>query len=213
MGPTFTATTMSEPPTSMHRGETPGSTSSSLLERLRARDHEAWRRLTLLYGPLVYGWGRQRGLRPEDAADVTQEVLAAVAVKIGDFRLDGAKATFRGWLWTITRNKIHDLYRRQAGKPQAQGGSDAQDRLQKVAASDGFEPSDPTAIVWLVRQALELIRIEFEERTWQAFWRTAVDGQRTADVAVELDMNPAAIRKARSRVFQRLRAELGDAMP
>src|SRR5262245_59054250 len=50
----------------------------------------------------------------------------------------------------------------------------------------------------------------FEERTWQAFWRAAVDGQAPAVIAEDLDVTPAAVRKARSRVLHRLRQEVGD---
>ncbi|MEZ6101764.1 MAG: hypothetical protein R3E01_22750 [Pirellulaceae bacterium] len=46
--------------------------------------------------------------------------------------------------------------------------------------------------------------------TWDAFWRTAVLGQATADVADELGMTAAAVRKAKSRTLQRLRRQLGD---
>jgi RNA polymerase sigma-70 factor (ECF subfamily) len=52
--------------------------------------------------------------------------------------------------------------------------------------------------------------VEFEERTWQAFWRTAVDGRSAADVGAELGMTPGAVRVAKSRVLHRLREELGD---
>jgi hypothetical protein len=49
----------------------PPSTPSSLLEGLRQGDAASWRRLALLYGPLVYGWCRRRGLQAADAQDVT----------------------------------------------------------------------------------------------------------------------------------------------
>jgi RNA polymerase sigma-70 factor (ECF subfamily) len=55
-----------------------------------------------------------------------------------------------------------------------------------------------------------MIRSEFEERTWQAFWRTAVDGLTAADVGAELHMKSGAVRVAKCRVLQRLREELGD---
>ena len=58
----------------------------------------------------------------------------------------------------------------------------------------------------LYRRALELIRDEFEERTWQAFWLSAVEG-REAPAAAELGMSPVAARIAKSRVLARLRAE------
>jgi RNA polymerase sigma-70 factor (ECF subfamily) len=61
------------------------STSSSLLDRVRARDADAWRRLIALYGPLVYGWCRRAGLAPEESADRGQEVFMAVARSIETF--------------------------------------------------------------------------------------------------------------------------------
>src|SRR5262249_4453540 len=82
-----------------------GTPASSLLKALKAHDSQAWRWLAGLYGPLVYGWCRGRGLQPADAEDVLQEVFLTVASRIGDFRGQGEHGTFRGWLWVITRNK------------------------------------------------------------------------------------------------------------
>jgi RNA polymerase sigma-70 factor (ECF subfamily) len=62
----------------------------------------------------------------------------------------------------------------------------------------------------LLHRALELIRAEFEERTWQAFWQTAVEGRSPGDVGADLAMSPGAVRVAKSRVLKRLREELGD---
>ena len=108
-----------------------GSTSSGLLARLRSKDRDAWSRLAKLYGPLVYGWCRRRGLRAEDAADVVQEVFRAVAGRIEDFKA-GPTGSFRGWLWTITRNKILDHHRRTQRQPEGVGGLDAQHRLLQI---------------------------------------------------------------------------------
>ena len=60
-------------------------------------------------------------------------------------------------------------------------------------------------------RALALIRGEFEERTWGAFWRTAVEGRAAKDVGAELGLSAGAVRVAKSRVLHRLREELGDA--
>lgn len=62
---------------------TAGSTSSSLLVRVKARDQEAWTRLVRLYGPLVDFWLRRAGLQSADAHDVLQDVFQAVARQIG----------------------------------------------------------------------------------------------------------------------------------
>jgi RNA polymerase sigma-70 factor (ECF subfamily) len=62
----------------------------------------------------------------------------------------------------------------------------------------------------LFARALDRIRAEFEERTWSAFWRMAVEGRTAKDVGADLAMSPGAVRVAKSRVLRRLRQELGD---
>jgi RNA polymerase sigma-70 factor (ECF subfamily) len=62
----------------------------------------------------------------------------------------------------------------------------------------------------LFHRALQMVRGEFEERTWQAFWQTVIDGRAPKDVAADLGMSPGAVRVAKSRVLHRLREELGD---
>ena len=62
----------------------------------------------------------------------------------------------------------------------------------------------------ITRRVLDLVRSEFEEKSWLAFQRTVVDGKLAADVAVELGMTVAAVYKAKSRIFRRLRQQLGD---
>lgn len=194
----------------------PSSISSTLLERVRAERPEAWERLVDLYGPVVYGWCRQSGLGPEDAADLVQEVFTAVATHVADFRRDRPGDSFTAWLRTIAGNKIRDLYRRRHGKPEARGGTDAQQHMaaidQPVEPSDQDRRADGELEAWLSRRGLQLVRAEFENRTWEAFWRTAVEGQAPADVAEDLGMSVQAVYKAKSRVLRRLRQELGDAI-
>jgi RNA polymerase sigma-70 factor (ECF subfamily) len=187
-------------------------TSPSLLERARADDAAAWDRLVALYAPLVLHWCRRCDLQEQDAADVFQEVFQAVATHLGRFRKEKAGDTFRGWLRTITRNKVRDHLRRLGREPGGVGGTDAQYRMAQLPAAAPAEDSaaDERAERDLFHRGLELIRAEFEEKTWQAFWRTAVDGQPAADVAAELGLSPGAVRVAKCRVLQRLREELGD---
>lgn len=182
----------------------------SLLARVRAQDESAWGRLVHIYTPLVERWCRKWSLQPDDVADISQEVFSGVAKGIDRFRKDNASDSFRGWLWTITRNKINDYYRRLNRDAQPTGGSDAQVALQQIPEQfdDDDEPDSLTASESPVHRALELIRIEFEDRTWQAFWAVAVDGRLPVDVAADLGMERMAVYKAKSRIMARLRTEL-----
>jgi RNA polymerase sigma-70 factor (ECF subfamily) len=188
-------------------------TSRSLLARVRANEPEAWERLVNLYGPLVLSWCRVKGLQDQDSADVFQDVFQAVVASVGSFRKERQGDTFRGWLRRITQNKVRDHFRKRRREAQGEGGSSAQQRLAQLAepplVDDDLAPEEECG---LFARATELIRGEFEPRTWAAFWRTAVEGRAPKDVADELSMSAGAVRVAKSRVLHRLREELGDLM-
>jgi RNA polymerase sigma-70 factor (ECF subfamily) len=194
-------------------GEAHSSLASSLLQRLQEQDPRSWERLDRLYGPVVLGWCLRAGLRQEDAADVGQEVFQAVAGAIGEFRRDRPGDSFRGWLWTVTRRKILD-HQRRSRRPQAAGGTTAQERLAQLAAADDASelapPPDQGEVGAVYCRALELIQAEFAERTWRAFWGVAVDGLPAGQVAAPLGMTAGAVYIAKSRVLRRLREEFGE---
>ena len=153
------------------------------------------------------------GLRGEDAADVFQEVFVAVHRAIHRFEPAAGNGTFRGWLWTITRNKVQDHWRKNAHRELGAGGTTAHVQLASLIdpfENDSQEPSDRAETTSLFHRALKLIESEFELRTWQAFWRSVVDHEETSRIAHELGMTQASVRQAKSRVLRRLRRELGD---
>src|SRR5262245_29888719 len=188
-------------------------TSRSLLARVQADQPEAWDRLIHLYAPLVLRWCRGGGLQDQDAADVFQQVFQAVVIHVSGFRKERMGDTFRGWLRRITQNKLRDHFRRLGRETRGVGGSSAQQLLAQLPEPEmGEDDLTVEGEQGLFARALELIRGEFEERTWVAFWRTAVEGQAPKDVAADLSMSPGAVRVAKSRVLHRLRTELGDLM-
>ena len=193
------------------RDEIASSTDMSLLGRLRVNSPEAWGRFVTLYGPLVYTWCRRSGVSPDDAPDLLQDVFRTVAASLDRFRHDRPGDTFRGWLWTITRSRITDHWRRRGAQPRATGGTEALGRLSQLPA----ENSDDSATFVglgdnrrLLQRALDTIRSEFETRSWRAFWRTTMDGERAAAVAGDFAITSNAVYIARSRVLRRLREEL-----
>lgn len=206
---------MNGPDRSSLSGDKPQSstaTSRSLLEQVKADDAAAWDRLVGLYAPLVYRWCRRAGLPEQEIADVFQEVFYAVAAHIAGFRRERAGDTFRGWLRTITRNKVRDHFRRRGREPDGAGGTEAQLRFARLPDTcPEEENSDVTpADRDLFGRALDWIRGEFEEHTWRAFWLTAVEERTAGEVALELGMTSGAVRVAKSRVLRRLREELGE---
>ena len=189
---------------------TSASLNSSLLYRLKAKSPEAWRRMVHLFGPTVYQQCRSGGLQAADASDVTQDVFRVVATRIGGFHRNRSTGTFRGWLWTITRNKIADHWQLRQKNPEAYGGTDAQIWIANLKAHESTPQAQSKTPASLHRRGLELIQSEFTPRTWKAFWRIVVDGCTPAEVADELGVSVNSVYLAKSRVLRRLREELGD---
>jgi RNA polymerase sigma-70 factor (ECF subfamily) len=188
-------------------------TSLTLLQRLRANEPDAWPRMVQLYTPLIYQWCARSGLQGADVDDVLQEVLLAAATHLDSFRRDRPGDSFRGWLRAITRNMVLLHFRKSGRQPQAGGGTDALSLLQEVADPHADRESDAGAEAEadvLLRRALELIRGDFEERTWRMFWQTVIDGRSPVEVAADLGVTPAAVRKAKSRVMHRVKSEFAD---
>jgi len=149
----------------------------------------------------------------QDLPDIFQDVFQAVATHIGSFRKEKQGESFRGWLRTIAYHKVCDHFRKAKREPEGAGGTDAQLQLLRLAAAELADPDDggeENAERGLLDRALNLIRSEFEDRTWQAFWLTVVEGKAPNELAIDLGMSPGAVRVAKARVLRRLRDELGE---
>jgi RNA polymerase sigma-70 factor (ECF subfamily) len=182
-------------------------TRASLLVRLRdAQDGGAWMAFVDLYGPLVYRYLRGQGLQDADAADLCQDALAAVASAVKRLDYDPQRGAFRNWLFTIVRRKLWHWRSRQAQRLCGSGDSAVQQLLEQCPGADEGEAAwDAEWQRRVVTCACEQVRPMVSDTTWQAFWRTAVDGRGGKEVAAELGLSVAAVYLARGRVFARLK--------
>jgi RNA polymerase sigma-70 factor (ECF subfamily) len=184
-------------------------TRASLLLRLRdGQDHDAWKQFVDLYAPLIYAFARKRGLQDADAADLMQEVLRSVAGYADRLEYDPARGTFRGWLYTVTRNKVYSFLERQRRQVRGSGDSGAHERLEEQPAPEDETDWDRDYERRLFAVAAERVRGEFQPNTWQAFWKTAVDGTSPQEAGQALKMSVGAVYVAKSRVLARLREEV-----
>lgn len=172
-------------------------------------NYGAWQQFLTLYGPIVYGFARKRGLQDADAADLMQEVMRSVSTSIGRLDYDPRQGSFRGWLFTMTRNKVYNFLSARRIRPQGSGDTATNQMLDThPEGNDGADLWEVEYQRRLAAMAMERIKSEFQANTWQAFWLTAVEGASTADASKQTGLSSGAVYVAKSRVLARLKQEV-----
>jgi RNA polymerase sigma-70 factor (ECF subfamily) len=181
-------------------------TSLTLLETLRQtpKDAGAWERFDWRYRPMIYGWCREWGLQGADAEDVTQDVLAKLTEKLGQFRYDPTRC-FRAWLKTITQHAWSDAI---AGRYR---GSDSRiiQRLESLEArADLKRRFEETFDRELMEMAIARVQRRVNPSTWEAFRLTALEGLSGAEASQRLQATVASIFVSKHRVQKLLKEEI-----
>jgi RNA polymerase sigma-70 factor (ECF subfamily) len=182
-------------------------TRASLLLRIRdPGDRLAWGEFVRVYAPLLHAYGLHRGLQDADAADLAQEVLRRLTGALPEFQYDPSRGSFRGWLFTVTRNELLKMARTRGRQPAGTGESEVRRLLEEQPDTAQDEEYWDREYRWsLFLWAADRVRPEFRDATWQAFWLTAVEGNEVDSVAAKLAISAGAVYIARSRVTARIR--------
>jgi RNA polymerase sigma-70 factor (ECF subfamily) len=185
------------------------STRQSLLLRAQAGDEGAWKNLADLYRPLIIGWLSYQSVPAAEVDDLVQDILLAVVQSLPAFSHSGRVGAFRSWLRIIAHNRVCDFWKARGRRLQAVGGSGVDEVLRQLEdpASELNRHWDEEHDRYVLRCLLELMEMEFEATTVQAFRRVALDQADSAAVAQELGISIGAVYAARSRVLGRLRQE------
>jgi RNA polymerase sigma-70 factor (ECF subfamily) len=133
--------------------QTPGSDSALLLRRIAGGDIDAFQAFYQLHAGRVLAYARQLGRKPDLAEDVVQEVFVAVWRKAASYQADRGDPV--GWLYTITRNKLVDLWRKS-------GDTAGLDELQwqQLPSADSAAGSPRSDLLLTMRQALAQVSPE-----------------------------------------------------
>lgn len=193
-----------------------------VLARARAGDAEA---LTLLYRACNPALERYlAGRAPDQAEDLAAETWIAVAESIGRFA--GDEVDFRGWVFTIARNRVIDQHRRdrrrggavEAGAEGAEGDPGPAGAHPMVGDLDG----DPAATVGAAEdEALDALATEavlalvrrLPPDQADVIMLRVVAGLDTDRVAKVLGKRPGTIRVLQHRGLRNLERLLGDQSP
>ena len=185
-------------------------TRATLLIKVRdSQDQVAWNQFVEIYAPLIHRYGLHRGLQDADAADLAQDVLESIAGAVKSFEYDPDRGSFRGWLFTITLNKLRRMMTKRGKQERGSGETAIQAVLHEQPGRESDEDEwNRQHQLRLFHWAAEQVRDAFEESTWTAFWQTAVENEAAPNVAERLGITAGAVHIAKSRVLARIRLKI-----
>jgi RNA polymerase sigma-70 factor (ECF subfamily) len=179
----------------------------SLLSEAGAGSDRAWNELVELYQPLILGWLSRYDVAPQDAEELTQEVLSVLVKELPAFDHSGNTGAFRHWLRQVTVNRARGFWRSGKVRPIATGDT----RFLKMVDQLEDDHSGLTER-WnrehdrhVLQRLLVQIESEFSEVTLSAFRRLVFDNETAEQVAGELGLTVGATYSAKSRVLRKLR--------
>ncbi len=188
-----------------------GTTNPTLLNRLGDwRDHEAWVDFVTRYDPVIRSISSRYRLDAESTEELCQRVWIDLARRMRSFRYDPGR-TFRGWLRRLCQSRAIDLMRKKkADAVESLGDHPASSLWQDD--SDGFDAeegaaSEPPLLLRLAEEVQDVVRRRVEDRTWQVFWKIAVQGQSVREASEAVGISYDAAFAAQARVRRMLREE------
>ena len=193
-------------------------TRRSLLSRLKSwDDQKSWQDFFDTYWKLIYSVARKAGLADMEAQDVVQEVVIQVSKKIGEFRYDPAKGSFRGWLLNTTRWRIQDQFRKRQTKaddPRSTTGDGQQTgTIESIPDPAGFDLEAVWEKEWrenLANAAMARVRRKCNPKHYQIFDCYVIKGWPAAKVAGVLAVSPGQVYLAKHRILALMEKEIAE---
>lgn len=183
------------------------STNPTIFLRLNQTDPAprelAWEEFRQRYAPIIAGFARRMGARPQDVDDVIQDVLMGFFAKSPTFVYDAGKGRFRGYLKVCTYRAL----RARIGKEVKFQGAPL-DQIDPEAMSVEQVWND----VWeqqQLRRVLDEVRENMgATKTFRAFEMYVVFDQPPQQVAEQLDMHLNSVYRAKEQITRLLQEKL-----
>lgn len=189
----------------------------SLLSRLkRWDDHGSWREFFDTYWKFLYSVAVKSGLSDEDARDVVQETVVAVAKGLRDGRFKAAEgSSFKAWLQLIVRRRVADHLRKRRLPVVASVPSDDDDTartptVERTPAPEAEVVNEVWEEEWaknLADAAIERVKQRVGAKQFQMFDLYVLKEWPVAEVARTLKANIAQIYLAKHRVTGMIKQE------
>jgi RNA polymerase sigma-70 factor (ECF subfamily) len=192
-------------------------TRRSLLSRLKKWDDQgSWREFFDTYWKFLYCVAIKSGLSDEDARDVVQETVVAVAKGLREGRFKVAEgSSFKAWLQLIVRRRVADhLRRRRLPVAEHVGAADDDTSGTPIIERITAPQADTVDQVWeeewaknLADAAIERVRQRVGAKQFQMFDLYVLKGWPVGEVARSVKANIAQVYLAKHRVTSLIKQE------
>jgi RNA polymerase sigma-70 factor (ECF subfamily) len=171
---------------------------AELLEAVRGGDADALEALLRRHQDRIFRFGMRMCRDREDAREVVQDTMLAVARSAARFRGD---ASFASWLFTIARNACAKHRRKAAGEPES---------FEAIDAATVHASASPEREIEQRRfeHALEHAIAELAPKVREVFLLRDVEGLSAKEVATATGLTVAAVKSRLHRARLDLRARL-----
>jgi RNA polymerase sigma-70 factor (ECF subfamily) len=193
-------------------------TRKSLIERLNNwEDQRTWNEFYQTYWRLVYSVATKSGLTREEAFDVVQETIIAIARQVQKGQYDPRAGSFKAWLLQMTRWRILDVFRARKRQPSLsnQGNADSEDSQNLAMDRLSQEKDNLLESIWdrewrdnISAAALERVKSKVSPRQFQIFDCYVMKGWGVKKTAEALGINAAQVYLAKHRVGNLVKKEI-----
>lgn len=193
-------------------------TRKSLIERLNNwEDQRTWNEFYQTYWRLVYSVATKSGLTREEAFDVVQETIIAIARQVQKGQYDPRAGSFKAWLLQMTRWRILDVFRARKRQPSLsnQGNADSEDSQNLAMDRLSQDKDNLLESIWdrewrdnISAAALERVKSKVSPRQFQIFDCYVMKGWGVKKTAEALGINAAQVYLAKHRVGNLVKKEI-----
>lgn len=176
-----------------------------LLEAARAGDRKAIETLLVQHQDRVYRFGMKLCRHPEDAEDVLQDTLLAMAKSVHDFQ---GRSSLSTWLYTVARSFCIKKRRKSKFAPKDVRSLEQDVPPETQAFADSARRPDEALAAKEIETALEAAIRGLEPDYREVLLLRDVEGLAAKEVAEVVDISVAAVKsrlhRARLKVRERM---------
>ena len=188
-------------------------TSRSLLAGIKRGDPVSWERFLNTYRPLIWMLGDKYRFNADEKEELMQHVLNDFFNARDTFTYDASKGHFRGYLYTVIRNRITAMARQRERDNARMVRAENEEAMEGLVAGEGldaaqWEQHEAWERAWrihIVTQAREAVKAVLEPRVIQIFDQWHEQGEDPKLIAKRFGISLATFYNYKKQVLDALK--------